>query len=528
MRDIKLLDVTLRDGGCVNNFNFGITYMNKIRSSQERAGVDCIEVGYIDQNKGSYRDRTQFIDVRSISDGFITEKNKNVLYLAMIDYGKYDLNKLTKKCDDGIDGIRVAFHKKDYRNALYDCQKVLDKGYKLFIQPMLTCWYTKSELLDMISIVNDSLSDATALYIVDSFGEMHPEDVAVLFELFDEFLVDDIAIGFHSHNNLQLSYSNACAFLNQDTDRTLYLDSSIMGMGKGAGNLSTELIIEYLNQNYGKEYSISPLLSVIDEVINQIRSEYYWGYAVEFYLSSINHCSPTYASHFYNKHMLPIDRVDELLQLISLDKKISFDEAYAEELYRNYNEKTIVDDSDTVAWIKQKVIGRKILLIAPGKSVNNAKGSIEELLKKDYISFGLNMSLDFPLDFYITTRVDVFERLSKERKQIIVLSNIVSTNDDNIHVLDYKNWIEVKDETHDSSAVIAFKLLMECGVKEMVLAGFDGFSVNVNENYYDPDLRHPITVSQQEKNNIFYKNLIKSIKDYGITVTFLTPSKYNE
>ncbi|MBO4608997.1 MAG: aldolase catalytic domain-containing protein [Lachnospiraceae bacterium] len=528
MRDVKLLDVTLRDGGCVNNFNFGLTYMNKIRSSQEDAGVDCIEVGYIDQINGSYSNRTKFIDERSIADSFITQKNKGIIYLAMIDYGKYDLDKLTPKSDEGIDGLRIAFHKKDYKNALTECRKVLDKGYKLFIQPMLTCWYSEYELLDMISEINNNLSDATALYIVDSFGEMHPEDVASLFELFDEHLAGSIAIGFHSHNNMQLSFSNACTFLSQNTERSLYLDSSIMGMGKGAGNLSTELIIEHLNRNYGKNYSISPLLSVIDEVINQIRSEYYWGYAVEFYLSSINHCSPTYASHFYSKHMLPIDRVDELLKTLSLEKKISFDEAYAEEVYRKYNEKTVIDDSDTVSWIKKKISEKKILLIAPGKSVSDAKESIEELMKKGFVSFGLNMSLDFPLDFYITTRVDVFERLSKDNKQVIVLSNIVSVNSENVHVLDYKKWIEVNDETHDSSAVIAFKLLKECEAKDIVLAGFDGFSVNVNENYYDPDLRHPISVTQQEKNNIFYKKLIKSIKEYGINVTFLTPSKYDE
>ena len=30
MKSIKVLDVTLRDGGCVNNFDFGIAHMNKI------------------------------------------------------------------------------------------------------------------------------------------------------------------------------------------------------------------------------------------------------------------------------------------------------------------------------------------------------------------------------------------------------------------------------------------------------------------------------------------------------------------
>ena len=82
---------------------------------------------------------------------------------------------------------------------------------------------------------------------------------------------------------------------------------------------------------YGKNYKVAPLLEVIDKVINQLHVEFYWGYAPEYYLSSANHCTPSYASHFNNKHMLPIDQVGELLGMIADEKKISFDKNYAEE-----------------------------------------------------------------------------------------------------------------------------------------------------------------------------------------------------
>lgn len=79
-------------------------------------------------------------------------------------------------------------------------------------------------------------------------------------------------------------------------------------------------------------------------VINQLHSEFYWGYAPEYYLSAANQCTPSYASHFYNKHMLPIDQVGEMLEMIAPEKKISFDKNYAEEVYRQYNESKSVDD----------------------------------------------------------------------------------------------------------------------------------------------------------------------------------------
>ena len=172
-----------------------------------------------------------------------------------------------------------------------------------------------------------------------------------------------MTLGFHSHNNLQMSYSNAIEMLKFPTNRDLMLDCSIMGMGKGAGNLNTELLLEHLNLYYGKNYHIAPLLEVIDKVINQLHSEFYWGYAPEYYLSAANQCTPSYASHFYNKHMLPIDQVGEMLEMIAPEKKISFDKNYAEEVYRQYNESKSVDDTLVIEELTKAFAGKRILLM---------------------------------------------------------------------------------------------------------------------------------------------------------------------
>ena len=87
MNNLKVLDVTLRDGGCVNDFNFGQTYMDKILVAQEASGVDIIELGYIDENKGSVSNRTQYINERVIYENFLKHKKPGVSYVAMMDYG---------------------------------------------------------------------------------------------------------------------------------------------------------------------------------------------------------------------------------------------------------------------------------------------------------------------------------------------------------------------------------------------------------------------------------------------------------
>lgn len=527
MNNLKVLDVTLRDGGCVNDFNFGQTYMEKILAAQEASGVDVIEMGYIDENKGSVSGRTQYVNERVIPQSILKHKKPSVTYVAMMDYGKFDVDKLQPRTEDGIDGIRMAFHKKNRMDMIPLGRKIIEKGYQFYIQPMITLRYSDAELLELIDLVNKELPDASGFYIVDSFGEMRPNDMERVMNLVDHNLVPSMLLGFHSHNNLQMSYSNAVALLQFPTNRDLMLDSSIMGMGKGAGNLNTELLLEHLNLYYGKEYKISPLLEVIDKVINQLHSEFYWGYAVEYYLSSANHCTPSYASHFYNKHMLPIDQVGELLSMIAEEKKISFDKNYAEELYRQYNENKAVDDTQVLMDLVAEFAENKVLLVAPGKSVVSSIERIKEVAKQnDIVTIGLNATLDFAFDYILTTRSDIYEKAVSDGKNVIVPSSVSKGGRGNVKILNYSNWIEVDERTHDSSTVIALNLIKACGVKEVLLAGFDGFSVNINENYYDQNLRHPVNIEQVDRRNEYYKGFISRIKESGITVSFITKSKY--
>ncbi|AET70571.1 isopropylmalate/homocitrate/citramalate synthase [Desulfosporosinus orientis DSM 765] len=525
MNSIKVLDVTLRDGGCVNEFNFGQDYMDKILEALERSGVDFIELGYIDEKNGSVSGRTQYSNEQVISTSFLKHKLPGITYVAMMDYGKFDVDKFQDRQESGIDGIRLAFHKKNWKDVTTLGRTIIDKGYQFYVQPMLTLRYSDMELLELIKSVNEYLPDASGFYIVDSFGEMRGTDVTRLMHLVDNNLNPGIALGFHSHNNLQLSYSNAMSLLSFPTNRNLMLDASVMGMGKGAGNLNTELLLEHLNLYYGKTYRIAPLLELIDQVINTLHKEMYWGYAAEYYLSSVNHCTPSYAGHFYNKHMLPIDQVAELLGMIEEDKKNSFDRQYAENLYLKYNASKTFDDTDVVDRLRKQFAGKRVLLVAPGKSIKDAADKISEIVTdRDVVSISLN-NFEYDTDYVLTTRAEVFAEAQERGKAIIAPSRLTQICMDMVQVIDYQKWIIVDDETYDSSSVIALRLLEELGAREIILAGFDGFSININENYFNTTLRHPVTEEQAVQRNEFYKNLIGRVSE-KVKVRFLTKSLY--
>lgn len=524
MNSVKVLDVTLRDGGCVIDFNFGQSYMDQILSGLEKSGVDIIELGYLDSAKGSVQGRTQFCNEQVVSQHFLKSKKPGVTYVAMVDFGKFDPDTLAPYDGATIDGLRIAFHKKDRLNMVPVAKKVLEKGYKLFVQPMTIMRYSDKEILELLDVVNSELADAEAFYVVDSFGEMRMNDLNRIVHLVDHNLKPGMTMGFHSHNNLQLSYSNAVTLLQFFTDRNLVIDSAILGMGKGAGNLNTELFLEHLNLYYGKKYQIAPLLEVIDRVLNTIRAEFYWGYSIEYYLSSVNHCTPNYAGHFYKKHMLPVEQVAELLGLIAEEKKISFDKEYAEQLYLAYNARRHHNDNPAIQQLTEDIQGKKVLLIAPGKRLIEGEQIVRQMLEdSNVVSVCLNSFDKFDTDYVLTTRVDAFTKALKAGKRIIATSGVCDTPTGGVLVIDYEKWITLENGVQDSSGIVALKLMTACGASELLLAGFDGFSTNMNQNYYDKSMRRPVSEEQAIQRNDYFRSYVKRLRA-TIPVTFLTKS----
>ena len=528
MNSVKVLDVTLRDGGCVIDFNFGQSYMDQILCNLEKSGVDIIELGYLDAKKGTSDGRTQFCDEKVVRQSFLKQKKQGTSYVAMFDYGKFDPETLEQYDGNGIDGLRIAFHKKDRLNMIPTAKKVLEKGYQLFIQPMTIMRYSDEELLELINMVNTELAGATAFYVVDSFGEMRMNDLNRVVYLVDHNLNPEIQMGFHSHNNLQLSYSNAVTLLQFFSSRNVIIDASILGMGKGAGNLNTELFLEHLNLYYNKNYKIEPLLEVIDKVVNTIRAEFYWGYSIEYYLSSVNHCTPSYAGHFYKKHMLPVEQVAELLSMIAEEKKISFDKEYAEQLYLSYNARRQANDDPTIVALTEQIKGKRVLLLAPGKRLTEKQEEIEALINlDDVISISLNAFDKFDTNFVLTTRVDAFNNALQQNKKIIATSGICNQPKENVSIIDYKKWITVENGVNDSSGIVALKLMEACGASEILLAGFDGFSVDINRNYYDKTMRRPVTEEQARRRNEYFRTYVRRLRE-NTPVTYLTKSLYEE
>lgn len=331
--NIKVLDCTLRDGGYINDWNFGNGTIINIFRSLVKANIEFVEIGFLNDKVIKSLDRSIMHDTKIINDIFINENKNKSIILAMIDYGTCDIDNIEDCSNTFIDGIRVIFKKNNIENALNFCSQLMKKGYKVFIQPVSITSYTFNEFKNLINKVNKI--NPFAMSIVDTYGLMYKEDLFKYFKIIENNLNKSIYVGYHSHNNLQLSFSNCMELLHKCTPTTnVILDSTLYGMGKFAGNANTELLCSYLNSNYSKDYDVNEILDIIDKEIIGIYNEKNWGYTIYNYLSAINSCHPKYVGFLFNKNILSLKDINKILK--KLKGNLIFDEKKIESIYKEY------------------------------------------------------------------------------------------------------------------------------------------------------------------------------------------------
>lgn len=459
---------------------FGEDAIRCVISGLHQANVDIIECGYLNNHSTAGTGSTQFSGVEAITP-FLGRKKIGCMYVAMVDFGKMDAQTIPPNDGTSIDGIRVAFHKKDMLAALDYCKEVRDKGYHVFVQPMVSMNYSDQEFITLVQLVNEL--NPYAFYIVDSFGVMKHKDLIRLFYLVEHNLSPDIWIGYHSHNNLQLAYSNAQALVSVQTNRRLIIDSSIFGMGRGAGNLNTELFVEYLNDSFGKNYEINPLLQVMDQALNSIYHSNYWGYSLPHYLSAIHNCHPNYASYLDDKKTLTVESIEAILNMLPQSKRSSFDRHAIESLYRRFMSNEVATD-ETQHQIENSLKDKRVLVIGPGRSSEQEKEIICSCATEaDVVSISVNFEYPyFASDFIFLSNQRRARTIgTKAKAKTIVTSNIQSK--ECLYQVSYELLLNDHDHVADNAGLMLINYLKRLGVQEILLAGIDGYSHDMTQNY---------------------------------------------
>lgn len=534
MRNISILDCTLRDGLRIIDCEFSDNKIKDVAKELTIAGIDVIEMGFLrDVRKVNYKGDSTFFTKASQISPFIPNSRQNKLYTAFIDYGMFDFDTLEEHTPNTVDCLRVGFTKKDFIESFDDvirCMKVVQqKGYKLFMQGVNSLGYSDSEFLKLVETANTI--KPFAFGIVDTYGAMYDEDLTHYFSLIDYNLKDEIALDFHSHNNYQLSFSLAQKLISIAGRRNIIIDATLNGVGKVAGNLNTELIINYLNTKFGFDYDEDRILDLIDNYTYSLKQEHYWGYSIPAFLAGEFKSHPNNIIYLTEKFRLDTKDIKYILSMIDEKKRQRYDYDNIERLYIEYNSSKI-DDTKSVEELSEIIKERDVLIIGPGSSVSKYEDCINEFVSEnDVVIITINFVFDkINTDFAFfgsSKRYIEAENMGGVNNKTIVTSNIKNSAPNDI-VINYSKVIEVGYKHFDNSTIMLLNLLKRVGVKQVYVAGVDGF-VKGTSNYFCSDLDYKRDTEKYLELNGEMESMLRQFKlktKNRMNINFITPSEY--
>ena len=288
--DIKVVDCTIRDGGLVNNFYFDDEFVRNLYTANVAAGVEYMEFGY----KASKEifdvkefGKWKFCDEQDIRD-IVGDNNTDLKISVMADVGRTDYKKdIIPKTDSVIDMIRIATYINTIPAAIEMIHYCAEMGYETTINIMAVSTAAESEL-DLAQ------SEVGTIYLVDSYGSLYPEQIR---RLADKYL--KVAekygkkVGIHAHNNQQLAFANT---IEACTVGVSYLDATMSGMGRGAGNCNMELLLGFLRN---PKYSLNPVLKFLqNQMLPLKKTGLVWGCDVQYMLTGQQNQHPRTAIAF--------------------------------------------------------------------------------------------------------------------------------------------------------------------------------------------------------------------------------------
>lgn len=539
MKNIKILDCTLRDGGRIINCEFANSAIREISEGLAEAKIDIIELGFLRDKIEYSGDSTFFTDVEQMKP-FIKSEREDTLYVAFIDFGMFDFNTLPACDGTAIKGIRVGFKKEQFSEKLdevIDALKLVKKkGYLLFVQGVNSLSYTDKEMLELIEIINKI--EPYSFGIVDTYGAMYIDDVRRIYNLIDHNLLKKISIDLHAHNNFQLAFAFAQEIIScSDGNRNIIIDSTLNGIGKGAGNLNTELIVDYLVRKKNYDYDLDSILDIIDEYIYRYKKGNSWGYSIPSFMAGIYKSHPNNVIYLTEKFRMDTKDIKNIISMIDPDTREKYDYDNIERVYIEYFDNK-VDDKLQLNILKEKFKDRKILILVPGRSLSEYKSEIKNIVNIiNPIVISVNFIYGNQQNYYAffgnKKRYKNCIKV-KENSNIIITSNIKSENDNNI-VINYYSLIQKGYKFFDNTTIMLLRLLQRIDIVDIMIAGFDGFNGNEFE-YADIGGNDELEYDRNYKKrydeiNSEIKHMIEeyagSLKDKSL-VKFITPSRFEK
>jgi len=499
---LELLDCTLRDGGYYTNWDFDKSLVDNYFSEINKLPIDYVEIGYRSKEKNTYEGAYYYLPHFILKDCKKKCNKKLAIILNEKEVEIHDLESLLKPCKGIIDLIRIAVDPNNLLRAIELSREIKQQGFKVCFNLMYASKWEEYSIFNEALIQINEASDY--FYIVDSYGGLFPGDVENIFIEIKKYLT--IPIGFHGHDNLELALMNSLTAIQNGAQ---IIDSTVLGMGRGAGNLKTELILTLLNKQKDLSVNFDSLFNLTNSFI-YLKEEHNWGTNLPYMISG------TFS--------MPQDAVMNKVKMrySSLNSIINDNFSKAPNSYKNLEEISVFNPMQNID---------SVLIVGGGRSTQlNAKAHYEFLKQHPeiaiiYVSSKNVMVFSYLLNkqfhcltgkegYRLESMIDLSEVSTKTfiipPKRSPIVSYVPKKLEEHTKAI---STIDFEDQFEESATALAFQIAADLNAQTIYLTGYDGYSVSIQKE----------ELELFEENQIIFDNIISR----GIDLYSITPSLYH-
>jgi 4-hydroxy 2-oxovalerate aldolase len=502
-KDIKILDCTLRDGGYYTDWDFSDILLKNYLDSVNKLPIDFIEVGYRSLPMSGYLGKYFYCPLNTLREIRDRSQKKITIMLNEKSTKVEDLIKLLAPVTEYIDLVRLAVNPDNFERALVLGEAVKQMGFNVAFNVMYMAQYQdKKEFLDNVDKVEGIVD---WLYLVDSFGGVTPKEVEKTISLIKS--KTNVRLGFHGHNNMELALINTLTAIEAGVEM---VDATVMGMGRGAGNLKTELLLTTLNAKKGLTVDFNALTTVVAE-FGHLWERYRWGPSLPYMVSGAYSLPQKDVMEWVTKKFYSFNSIIQTLE----------------------NQKRGVQDNVSLRKFSPRSTYKASVIIGGGLNAEEHNNAVKEFIMNHnnlciiYAS-SKNAAIynELLIDQYFCLVGNEGHRMEKVFEDLRVFKGncilppyprkmgtyIPSKVVEKSFELDS---IQFTDLVLDSHTVIALQAAMNMGVEHIYLVGYDGYSGS-HISFKDQEL-------MVENDALF-----KAAKQNGVKCISLTPTNYKE
>ena len=565
---IKILDCTIRDGGHLNKWHFDPLCVKASYFAALKSGIDYFEIGYrCPATVAGLGDFGYSTDDFLFSLFNASEKCK---LTVMIDAGKSD-NSLFCKCKPEktpVRAVRVAAYPYELNKAIELLEDLKAKGYEVFLNLMASSELTELEFTLLRDWKNKHILEA--LCFADSFGSFIPSDIPQHVTNLRSLGFE--RIGFHPHNNLQMSFANTLRAIEEGVT---FVDASIFGMGRGSGNLPIEVLVGYLEKQGNSRYNTVPYLEVVERFYLDLFKILNWGYKIQSLMGGLKNIHPYYIDDLFKRETYTVDEIWNALDIVKEKCPISYsvdklNEALESRFYTPLTKEKVEEACKGIGdqlkiipaadafrvetlEVENKHKGRKFLVIANGPSIVEHKDAISKFIAdENCVTIGVNyLQGNFVPDYQIFVNRKRFLKYAQyvDKKSTLIVPSffgrkIVSENyvGQCIH-FDLETVGDAIAPAVEGAqqnlinlnvAVSAILMAYQMGATEIFAVGMDGYISEINKQivyfYNENDIpddkdvaswRYEKLAEELDRINLF-------LQDKSVPFSIITPTSHKK